>query len=349
MRYLIPVWVIFVLLTGCKDDWDDQDLVVGVEFTSILETSKSIFIEGTEEQPVFTFGNPVLMDSYFFFPDRVSSFVYKYSSEGTFLDSFGGRGQGPGDLTDPLNVYLTNRNTLLVNELGNLRLQEFDLHGNSLSLIAVPSYPFSVFPDEDLENLVWCIFPLVTEDGSKLLHLVDIQDGHISKSLSPYEERSVVTHGWVAEMAGERIYIANILDREIKVYDLKDTEFVVQRIDINSPEVRFFDTKRRLNQPETRESLMETLTRLREEDYTSIDKILRFKEWLIVVHRRHNMLDHQNDFFLDVFDDSGRLHYSGINITGRLISLNNGGQFAVIEKSEDNFGTINIDLVNFKI
>lgn len=336
--------VFIIVLMGCRDDKKNPNLKVGLDFTLIFDITKLTTIQGIEEQPVFTFGEPILANGYLYFPDRVSSFVYKYSLDGNLVDHFGGRGRGPGDLADPLGISLTLRNTLLVNELGNIRLQEFDLEGNSLSLTVLPSFSFSVLTDND-KNLVWCIFPLMTADGSKAIHLVDIQDGFIRKSIAPYNEESVFTHGWVAATVEEKIFLANILDREIKGYSKSGSD--IQKINLESPETVFFDTGKKMKQAETKESLMEGVKRLREETYTSIEKILIVNDWIIVVHRRHNMPE-KSDFFIDIFDSSGMLHYSGINIPGKLINLGND-RYAIMKKSEEQLGHIELNLIQLKL
>ena len=65
-----------------------------------------------------------------FVADR-SDAIFKFSSEGIFLNKFGRTGQGPGDLSMPLGIRVLN-DTIAVKESGNWRVQRFDLSGRPL-------------------------------------------------------------------------------------------------------------------------------------------------------------------------------------------------------------------------
>lgn len=66
--------------------------------------------------------------------DRRSHAIVIFNSKGEFLRSLGEMGQGPGDLSYPQNIMIWNGN-LVVYEVGNNRIQIFDLKGESKKII----------------------------------------------------------------------------------------------------------------------------------------------------------------------------------------------------------------------
>lgn len=61
-----------------------------------------------------------------------NSHIHKYSAEGRHLRSWGGTGDGPGQLSNPHSLCLLGDDTLVVCDRENYRLQFFDLDGNLL-------------------------------------------------------------------------------------------------------------------------------------------------------------------------------------------------------------------------
>jgi hypothetical protein len=65
-----------------------------------------------------------------------SNTVFKYDSAGEFIKKFGRSGQGPGDLLKPLQI-LTTKDSIVVAEAGNMRLQFFDFEGRYIKNIKI--------------------------------------------------------------------------------------------------------------------------------------------------------------------------------------------------------------------
>lgn len=66
--------------------------------------------------------------------DRRNNNVVVFNSKGEYLHTFGRRGQGPGDLYFPQNIFIWKDN-IVVYEAGNNRIQFFDMKGNSKKFI----------------------------------------------------------------------------------------------------------------------------------------------------------------------------------------------------------------------
>ena len=73
-----------------------------------------------------------------------SSYINQYDREGKFIQSFGGEGAGPGQLSSPHGITIDNRGEaplLLVADRSNNRLQYFTLEGKHLSFVAGVNLP----------------------------------------------------------------------------------------------------------------------------------------------------------------------------------------------------------------
>jgi len=66
--------------------------------------------------------------------DRRNNSVVVFNSEGKYLKSFGKKGQGPGDLSFPQNIFIWNDH-IVVYEAGNNRIQFFNFKGESKKII----------------------------------------------------------------------------------------------------------------------------------------------------------------------------------------------------------------------
>ena len=66
--------------------------------------------------------------------DACNHRMIRFSLEGEVLDTFGGFGEAPGELSYPYDVSLAPDGTLLVCEYGGSRLQWFSTEGQSLGV-----------------------------------------------------------------------------------------------------------------------------------------------------------------------------------------------------------------------
>jgi hypothetical protein len=74
--------------------------------------------------------------------------VVKYDPSGKFIKKFGRSGQGPGDISKPVDLKIV-RNTIMIAEAGNRRYQFFDLDGNSMKSVKILRSAFSYDLDEN--------------------------------------------------------------------------------------------------------------------------------------------------------------------------------------------------------
>ncbi|HEV2985185.1 MAG TPA: hypothetical protein VGX46_12385 [Vicinamibacterales bacterium] len=75
--------------------------------------------------------------------------IVKFSKEGTFLQTWGRKGSGPGDLSGPHGIMLDRRGRLLVADRDNHRVQVFDQNGNYLTHWMQYARPSGIWVDDD--------------------------------------------------------------------------------------------------------------------------------------------------------------------------------------------------------
>ncbi len=122
--------------------------------------------------------------------DRGSKTVRLYDSDGTFLQTLGGAGSGPGEFTDPGPILLTGGDTLVVWDQALLRVTRFDRDGELAEIRAVdwgrlfnrlgmePAAGKAAVAKKG-EAIVYGLFPGPMEplgDGSLLVRLVGKTD-----------------------------------------------------------------------------------------------------------------------------------------------------------------------------
>lgn len=64
--------------------------------------------------------------------------VWRFGPDGQWIGSIGARGQGPGELLNPLAVAWTDENEMLVLDAGNQRLERYDVDGVALETLSLP-------------------------------------------------------------------------------------------------------------------------------------------------------------------------------------------------------------------
>jgi hypothetical protein len=78
------------------------------------------------------FSSPVCVEmdakGNFYIADQKTNVIYKFDSTGKYIDRYGKPGQGPGDISLPLNVKVAD-DEIIVHEAGNMRLQYIGMDG----------------------------------------------------------------------------------------------------------------------------------------------------------------------------------------------------------------------------
>ncbi len=84
--------------------------------------------------------------------ERKGDLVYRFDEAGNFSNSFGTTGQGPGEVADPINAYISGKNEILIQDYSKFKLFHFNKHGvliKETRIMLKSSRVFHIFP---LEN-----------------------------------------------------------------------------------------------------------------------------------------------------------------------------------------------------
>ncbi len=99
----------------------------------VLVEEVEIGLEGPEEQLFFRPTNLILDgDGNVYVPDGSQHSILVFESDGDFLRSIGGEGQGPGEITMPDQVYLAWNGEVVVPDMMNQRTTYFSRNGEFL-------------------------------------------------------------------------------------------------------------------------------------------------------------------------------------------------------------------------
>jgi hypothetical protein len=145
-----------------------------------LEIACSFPTEEQEEQDQY-FWNPYGIASDpvgNIFVIEFSNMVFKYDSAGKFIKKFGRTGQGPGELSRPLQIR-SLKDSIVIAEDGNRRLQYFDFEGNFRKIVKLFRWYFSF--DINEEGLIFGV-PLIRQNNESQLIEVLSAEGKLINS-----------------------------------------------------------------------------------------------------------------------------------------------------------------------
>ena len=131
--------------------------------------------------------------------------VVKYSPEGKFVTSWGGRGSDPGKFAEPHSLAMDSTGRIYVADRGSHRIQIFDQDGKYLDQWSNFDSPWSLFITGD--DLLYVV------DGSSSLRITNTRDGGIVDRIDGLTN----PHGVAVDKQGA-IYIAEIDGNIVKKF-----------------------------------------------------------------------------------------------------------------------------------
>lgn len=126
-----------------------------------------------------------LPDGSFFRTASNDGKVYKFNDKGEKIAEFGRKGQGPGDLQNPLGLDILDAGYVVVNDSGNRRICIFDLEGKYINAVKAdyPIFCWVALKDHKIA--------LVTQDQKSTFWL--IQYRVLIKDLETGSEKEIAT------------------------------------------------------------------------------------------------------------------------------------------------------------
>lgn len=106
-----------------------------VELTEDLEIKGSVEIEEQMFQSINTLD--VDGDGNMYILDEQAGNIKIFDSSGNFQKAIGRKGQGPGEFGLPISLFLTRQSQIIVNDMGQRKIQFFDKEGNYLKEFSI--------------------------------------------------------------------------------------------------------------------------------------------------------------------------------------------------------------------
>jgi hypothetical protein len=157
--------------------------------------------------------------------------IYKFTRDGDFVKSFGPNGNGPGEMSRPLHVWVTPEDEIFVADAGNTKLAYFDSEGKllrekSLKSVVAITHPLSngnfvtfgmIMPEEGQDYLEYPL-NLCDEDLEviKALETFRLENYRVTKRMRGTQP------GFGFASSSDRIYTVNEeRGYEVFVHDLE--------------------------------------------------------------------------------------------------------------------------------
>lgn len=158
MKYIVKfvlIMLVIIASVSCNErsNMEDATPVVEVDlFNSIEELPVSSFIDTLVSirlelpSPLF-FGvtsEVLFADSNIYVVDEKQTKIFRFNSQGKFLNTIGKLGNGPGEISSCSSCFL-NGDTVFVSDLKTRRILSYTQEGNFINMI---SFPFSYVYDD---------------------------------------------------------------------------------------------------------------------------------------------------------------------------------------------------------
>ena len=199
---------------GLRIDWQnnvwttDRKLHVVRKFTrsgELLMTLGSTGVPGDNDSRVALNGPADVVigpngDIFVADGESTNTRIVKYSTDGTFLKSWGTKGSEPGQLMTPHSIVMDARGRLLVANRGNKRVEIFDQKGAFLGQITNVATPYGLFLDRH-----GILYVSDGTRGTEGLTVLDMRTGRVLASMTGF----VGPHMLTVDRRGS-IYLAQV-------------------------------------------------------------------------------------------------------------------------------------------
>jgi hypothetical protein len=157
IRRLVPAIIAFGLILGCSckrhdTEWkgtterkDGTTIVKNpkdpIYDDSVLELKEDLVIKGRGEieDQMFQSINTLDVDKegQFYILDEQAANIKVFDQNGDFKKTIGRKGQGPGEFGLPISLFISPQDQIIVNDMGQRKIQYFDKEGNYLKEFSI--------------------------------------------------------------------------------------------------------------------------------------------------------------------------------------------------------------------
>jgi len=107
----------------------------------VLELAEDLVIKGSEEIEEQMFQNINTLDvdeeGHLYILDEQAGNIKVFDASGSFQKTIGRKRQGPGEFGMPISLFLSQQNQIIVNDMGQRKVQYFDKEGNYLKEFSI--------------------------------------------------------------------------------------------------------------------------------------------------------------------------------------------------------------------
>lgn len=107
----------------------------------VLELTEDLVIRGSEEAEEQMFQSIHMLDvdktGQFYILDEQAANIKIFDQNGDFVKTIGRKGQGPGEFGMPISLFLSQQRHIIVNDMGQRKIQYFDMEGNYLKEFSI--------------------------------------------------------------------------------------------------------------------------------------------------------------------------------------------------------------------
>jgi len=107
----------------------------------VLELAEDLVIRGSEEAEEQMFQSIHTLDvdeaGQFYILDELAGNIKVFDQNGDFVKTIGRKGQGPGEFGMPISLFLSQQGHIIVNDMGQRKIQYFDMDGNYLKEFSI--------------------------------------------------------------------------------------------------------------------------------------------------------------------------------------------------------------------
>lgn len=312
MKKLIYIILIFSLFLCCGTKQEKVERIIedGVEVViNHLEpyringepntlTLEEEFTIDTERDDIAEFGVADIQDfdvdfegNIYFFQQRESdeNLVYKFGKDGSFIKTFGKRGQGPSEIESPIYQNITEQDEIPIQDFGKPKLLIFDRDGTIIEEIRIESQNRGYFMPLENENYLHYreYFDPSTKHRIDMLYLFNSIFEEI-KELDRCDYGKVIAFTQQKKIFTPRVFISEVSNGMIYVgHENRGYEILIYNSEGN-------------------------LVKKIRKEYNPADVPLEFKEnWLVNIGRFKDKLvfpDKMPPFHYFFLDDEGRLY-----------------------------------------
>ncbi|MFD1786188.1 peptidyl-alpha-hydroxyglycine alpha-amidating lyase family protein [Sphingomonas floccifaciens] len=134
--------------------------------------------------------------------------IVKFSKDGTFVKSWGTKGDGPGQLMTPHSITFDTQGRLLVGNRGNKRIEIFDRDGGYRGQIATGVTPYGLFVTRD--------GTLYVADGIKPVGSISVLDLRSGRMLA-HVPGLTGSHALTVDRTGA-VYVAEVSGKSLRKF-----------------------------------------------------------------------------------------------------------------------------------